>query len=154
MLQSEFTPAARAQLAQTAVVAKRRKNLTWEQIAEGSGHNVAFVTAAILGQHPPPAETAKLVGERLDLSADDIQLLQSVPVRDGVGIPSDPTLYRFHAMMQMYGPTLKALVHEKFGDGIISAINFRLDIQKIPDPEGGDRAVITLNGKFLPVKPY
>jgi len=95
-----------------------------------------------------------LVGERLDLSADDIQLLQSVPVRASVGIPSDPTLYRFHAMMQMYGPTLKALVHEKFGDGIISAINFRLDIQKVPDPEGGDRAVITLNGKFLPVKPY
>jgi cyanate lyase len=56
--------------------------------------------------------------------------------------------------MQMYGPTLRALVHEKFGDGIISAINFRLDIQKVPDPEGGDRAVITLNGKFLPVKPY
>jgi len=154
MLQSEFSPTARAQLAETAVAAKRRKNLTWAQIAEGVGLNLAFVTAAILGQHALPAKAAKLVGERLDLSDDDIQLLQSVPVRGGVGIPSDPTLYRFHGMMQMYGPTLKALVHEMFGDGIISAINFRLDIQKVPDPEGGDRAVITLNGKFLPVKPY
>jgi cyanate lyase len=85
---------------------------------------------------------------------DDVELLQSIPVRGGVGTPSDPTLYRFHSMMNIYGPTLKALVHEKFGDGIISAINFRLDIQKVADPEGGDRAVITLNGKFLPVKPY
>jgi hypothetical protein len=91
---------------------------------------------------------------RLDLSADDIQQLQNVPVRASVGIPTDPTLYRFHAMMQMYGPALKALAHEKFGDGIISAINFRLDIQKVPDSEGGDSAVITLNGKFQPVKPY
>lgn len=71
-MQSEFSPTARAQLAETAVVAKRHKNLTWEQIAEGSGLNVAFVTAAILGQHTLSAETAKLVGERLDLSADDI----------------------------------------------------------------------------------
>ncbi len=133
MLQSEFSPAARAQLAETAVVAKRRKNLTWEQIAEGSGLNVAFVTAAILGQHPLSAETAKLVGERLDLSADDIQLLQSVPVRASLGIPTDPTLYRFHAMMQMYGPTLKALVHEKFGDGIKVKMPNRDGF--IPDPE-------------------
>jgi cyanate lyase len=154
MLQSEVSPTARAQLAETAVAAKRRKNLTWEQIAEGSGLNVAFVTAAILGQHPLSAETAELVGKRLDLDANDVELLQSVPVRTGMGIPTDPTLFRFYSMMQMYGPTLKALVHEKFGDGIISAINFRLDIQKVADPEGGDRAVITLNGKFLPVKPY
>jgi cyanate lyase len=126
----------------------------WEQIAEGSGLSVTFVTTAILGQHPLPAETAKLVGERLHLSGDDVELLQSIPVRGGVGIPSDPTLYRFYSMMNIYGPTLKALVHEKFGDGIISAINFRLDIQKVADPEGGDRAVITLNGKFLPVKSY
>jgi cyanate lyase len=154
LLQSKFSPIPRAQLAETAVAAKRRKNRTWEQIAEGSGLSVTFVTAAILGQHPLPAETAKLVGERLDLSGDDVELLQSIPVRGGVGIPSDPTLYRFYSMMNIYGPTLKALVHEKFGDGIISAINFRLDIQKVADPEGGDRAVITLNGKFLPVKSY
>ncbi len=154
MLQSEFSPAARAQLAETAVVAKRRKGLTWEQVAQGSGLNVAFVTAAILGQHPLPVEAAKLVGERLGLDEDDISLLQSVPMRGRVEIPSDPTLYRFHEMMQVYGPTLKALVHEKLGDGIISAINFRMSIDKEADPDGGERAVITLNGKFLPVKPY
>jgi cyanate lyase len=153
-MQSEFNPTARAQLAEKAVVAKRRKKLTWDQIAQGTGLNVAFVTTAILGNHPLPAEAAQLVGERLDLGADDIELLQSVPVRGRVELPGDPTLYRFHEMMQVYGPTLKALVHEKFGDGIISAINFRMSIDKEADPDGGERAVITLNGKFLPVKPY
>lgn len=153
-MHTEFSPAARAALAETAVVAKRRKNLTWEKIAEGTGLNLAFVTAAILGQHPLPEDAAKLVGEKLDLSADEVLLLQSVPMRGRVEVPSDPTLYRFYEMMQVYGPTLKALVNEKLGDGIISAINFRMNIDKEADPDGGERAVITLNGKFLPVKPY
>ncbi|RML90044.1 Cyanate hydratase [Pseudomonas syringae pv. maculicola] len=69
-------------------------------------------------------------------------------------VSSDPTIYRFHEMVQVYGTTLKALVHEQFGDGIISAINFKLDIRKVEDPEGGERAVITLDGKFLPYKPF
>jgi cyanate lyase len=153
-MQSESNPAARAALAEKAVVAKRRKGLTWDQIAEGSSLDVAFVTTAILGNHPLPTAAAELVGQRLDLDADDISLLQSVPMRGRLEVPSDPTLYRFHEMMQVYGPTLKALVHERFGDGIISAINFRMSLDKESDPEGGDRAVITLNGKFLPVKPY
>ena len=69
-------------------------------------------------------------------------------------IPTDPTMYRFYEMLQVYGTTLKALVHEKFGDGIISAINFKLDVKKVADPEGGERAVITLDGKYLPTKPF
>ena len=68
--------------------------------------------------------------------------------------PTDPTIYRFHEIVQVYGPTLKALIHEEFGDGIISAINFRLNIEKVEDPEGGHRAVITLDGKYLPLKPF
>jgi cyanate lyase len=85
-----------------------------------------------------------------------VKLLQAVPVRGSIsgGIPTDPTIYRFYEMVQVYGTTLKALVHELFGDGIISAINFRLDIKKVDDPEGGSRAVITLDGKYLPTKPY
>jgi cyanate lyase len=79
-----------------------------------------------------------------------------VPLRGSIqnGVPTDPTIYRFYEMLQVYGTTLKALVHEKFGDGIISAINFKLDIQKVEDPEGGSRAVITLDGKYLPTKPF
>ena len=72
----------------------------------------------------------------------------------GAAPPTDPTIYRFYEMVQVYGTTLKALVHEKFGDGIISAINFRLNIEKVEDPDGGHRAVITLDGKYLPTKPW
>lgn len=83
-------------------------------------------------------------------------MLQAIPVRGSIpgGVPVDPTIYRFYEMIQIYGSTLKALVHEIFGDGIISAINFKMDIKKFDDPEGGSRAVITLNGKLLPTKPF
>jgi cyanate lyase len=82
-------------------------------------------------------------------------LLQSIPSRGSLqnAIPTDPTIYRFYEIVQVYGTTLKALVHELFGDGIISPINFRLDIMRVEDPEGGSRAVITLDGKFLPQNP-
>ncbi|WP_199912201.1 cyanase [Stenotrophomonas sp. ZAC14D2_NAIMI4_7] len=95
-------------------------------------------------------------GAKLDLDAEGVALLQSIPMRGsiGAGVPIDPTIYRFYEMLQVYGTTLKAMVHEKFGDGIISAINFKLDVQKVDDPEGGSRAVITLDGKYLPTKPF
>jgi cyanate lyase len=117
---------------------------------------VAYVTAALLGQHALPAAAAATVAERLDLSEADTRQLQAIPMRGSIpgGVPTDPTIYRFYEMVQVYGTTLKALVHEQFGDGIISAINFRLDVQKEIDPDGGERAVITLNGKFLPYKPF
>ena len=97
-----------------------------------------------------------MVADRLGLDAADARQLQAVPLRGSIpgGVPTDPTVYRFYEMVQIYGTTLKALVHEQFGDGIISAINFKLDIQKVADPDGGERAVITLDGKFLPNKPY
>lgn len=97
-----------------------------------------------------------MVGQKLDLDSDDVLLLQTIPVRGSIDdrIPTDPTMYRFYEMLQVYGTTLKALVHEKFGDGIISAINFRLDVKKVADPDGGERAVITLDGKYLPTKPF
>ncbi|EEZ1319412.1 TPA: cyanase, partial [Escherichia coli] len=99
---------------------------------------------------------ARLVGAKLDLDEDAILLLQMIPLRGCIDdrIPTDPTMYRFYEMLQVYGTTLKALVHEKFGDGIISAINFKLDVKKVADPEGGERAVITLDGKYLPTKPF
>ncbi|MEU1199812.1 cyanase [Streptomyces sp. NPDC005813] len=152
----QFDPAARQALANTAVEAKDRKDVTWQQIADAAGLSVAFVTAAVLGQHALPKQSAEAVAELLGLGQDAALQLQAIPTRGSIpgGIPTDPTIYRFYEMIQVYGTTLKALVHEQFGDGIISAINFKLDVKKVADPEGGERAVITLDGKYLPTKPF
>ncbi|MEU1287913.1 cyanase [Kitasatospora sp. NPDC005856] len=156
MVHAQFDPTARQTLAAAAVDAKIRKNLSWQRIAEASGLSVAFTTAAVLGQHALPKASAEAVAELLGLDEDAALLLQTVPTRGSIpgAIPTDPTIYRFHEMLQVYGTTLKALVHEEFGDGIISAINFKLDVKKVADPEGGERAVITLDGKYLPTKPF
>ncbi|MGY2237996.1 cyanase [Pseudomonas gingeri] len=156
MLQSQFAQTPRLALADTIIDAKQRLNLSWQDLTDGTSLSLAFVTAALLGQHPLPAEAAEVVCAKLGLDQDASRLLQSVPLRGSIpaGIPTDPTIYRFYEMIQVYGTTLKALVHEQFGDGIISAINFKLDIKKVEDPEGGSRAVITLDGKYLPTKPF
>ncbi|MFF8595350.1 cyanase [Streptomyces sp. NPDC015220] len=155
-MHAQFDPAARQALAVAAVEAKTRKDLSWQQLADAAGLSVAFTTAAVLGQHALPEPAAEAVGELLGLDADAVALLQTIPTRGSIpgGVPTDPTIYRFYEMLQVYGTTLKALVHEQFGDGIISAINFRLDVKKVADPEGGERAVITLDGKYLPTKPF
>jgi len=156
MLQSNVTQDARIELTSRVLAAKAIKDLSFAELAEGTGYRVAYVTAALLGQHALSKDAAETVAARLGLDAADVKQLQAVPLRGSIpgGVPTDPTVYRFYEMVQIYGTTLKALVHEQFGDGIISAINFRLDIKKVADPEGGERAVITLDGKFLPNKPY
>ncbi|PRC91788.1 cyanase [Solimicrobium silvestre] len=156
MQQSHAYQDSRLALTANVIAAKALKDLSWEQLSADTGLSIAYVTAALLGQHSLPKAAAELVCERLGLGAESARELQMIPLRGSIanGIPTDPTIYRFYEMIQIYGTTLKALVHEKFGDGIISAINFKLDIKKIDDPEGGSRAVITLDGKFLPNKPY
>src|SRR5471032_2593280 len=156
MQQSNVTQDSRQALTARVITAKALKDLSWAQLCEGTGLSVAYVTAALLGQHALPKDAALAVANHLGLDAADAAELQAIPLRGSIpgGIPTDPTIYRFYEMIHIYGTTLKALVHEQFGDGIISAINFRLDIKKEDDPEGGTRSVITLNGKFLPNKPY
>lgn len=156
MIQSQFTKGPREELTAAVIDAKARKDLSWQDLTDGTGLSVAFVTAALLGQHALPAEAANIVTGKLGLGADAVLLLQTIPLRGSIsgGMPTDPTIYRFYEMLQVYGTTLKALVHEQFGDGIISAINFKLDIKKVADPDGGERAVITLDGKYLPTKPF
>ncbi|MGO4303144.1 cyanase [Cupriavidus sp. RAF12] len=156
MTQSQYSPVPRLALSDIILDAKVRKDMSFAQINEGTGLSLAFVTAALLGQHPLPADAARVVADKLGLDEEATRLLQTIPVRGSIpgGVPTDPTIYRFYEMVQIYGSTLKALVHEMFGDGIISAINFKLDIKKVPDPEGGERAVITLDGKYLPTKPF
>ncbi|CPX00287.1 Probable cyanate hydratase (Cyanase) [Mycobacteroides abscessus] len=156
MVHAQFDPTSREELAIAAVEAKIAKDLSWQQIADAAGYSPAFVTAAVLGQHPLPPRAADTVAGLLGLGDDAALLLQTIPTRGSIpaGVPTDPTIYRFYEMLQVYGTTLKALIHEQFGDGIISAINFKLDVRKVPDPDGGYRAVITLDGKYLPTVPF
>jgi cyanate lyase len=137
--------------AQAVLAAKVRLGLTWAQIAEALGKPAVWTTAALLGQHPVPAAEAKTAGALLELSEDAILALQLQPTRGALdtAVPVDPTIYRFYEVIQVYGPAIKELIHEQFGDGIMSAINFRLDVSRVPDP-AGDRVVVTLDGKFLP----
>lgn len=156
MIHAQINREIRLSLADQILLIKAKKDLTFAQLADGTGLSEAFVTAALLGQHALPAAAARLIGEKLSLEEDAVLLLQTIPLRGSIDdrVPTDPTIYRFYEILQVYGTTLKMLVHEKFGDGIISAINFKLDVKKVADPEGGERAVITLDGKYLPTKPF
>ena len=156
MIHAQINRDIRLSLADQILLIKAKKDLTFAQLTDGTGLSEAFVTAALLGQHALPADAARLVGEKLSLDEDAVLLLQTIPLRGSIDdrVPTDPTIYRFYEILQVYGSTLKVLVHEKFGDGIISAINFKLDVKKVADPEGGERAVITLDGKYLPTKPF
>ena len=140
------------QAAEEVRAAKARTGVTWAQLAEAVQAPLAWTTAALLGQHPMSAEQANAAAKLLELESDDVvQALQLQPTRGALdaAVPVDPTIYRFYEVLQVYGPTIKELIHEQFGDGIMSAINFRLDVKRVPDP-AGDRVVVTLDGKFLP----
>jgi cyanate lyase len=131
--------------------AKARLGVTWAQLAEAVGRPVAWTTSALLGQQPMTAAQAEAAGSLLEPGQDVTLALQLQPTRGALesAVPTDPTIYRFYEVLQVYGPTIKELIHEQFGDGIMSAINFRLDVRREPDP-GGDRVIVTLEGKFLP----
>jgi cyanate lyase len=131
--------------------AKREKGLTFSQLAEKVGLPKVWTTAALLGQHPMSAEEAQAACDALGLGEEVAAALQEIPMRGSLdsGVPVDPTIYRIHEITQVYGTTIKALVHEEFGDGIMSAINFRMEVERVEHPEG-DRVRITYEGKFLP----
>ena len=131
--------------------AKRQEGLTFEAIAEKVGRHKAWMTAALLGQHPMSAEDAEQVVGILGLDQEVTAVLQEIPMRGSLDtdVPVDPTIYRLHEVIQVYGTTIKALIHEEFGDGIMSAINFGLNVERVEDPEG-DRVRIICEGKFLP----
>jgi cyanate lyase len=131
--------------------ARIEHGVSWARLAEVVDRPVVWTTAALMGQHPMTAEQAEAVAGLLGLGADVVTALQLQPMRGALdaAVPVDPTIYRLYEVLQVYGPAIKELIHEQFGDGIMSAINFRLDVERIPDP-AGDRVQITLNGKFLP----
>jgi cyanate lyase len=141
----------RNEITEQIVVARLAKGLTWQELADAIDRPVVWTTSALLGQHPIPAELGEVLIEMLGLDESVIPLLAAVPMRAALptAVPTDPTIYRFYEALQVYGPALKELIHEQFGDGIMSAINFSVDLQKKPHPSG-DRVVVTFDGKFLP----
>jgi cyanate lyase len=145
----------RAEATQKILERKREKGLTFEGIAKAVGRHKVWVTAALMGQATMSAEESQKAAAILGLGPDVTAALQEMPTKGSLGqtVPVDPLIYRFHEITQVYGTTIKAIIHEMFGDGIMSAIDFELDIQKKEDPKG-DRVVITMNGKFLPYKKW
>ena len=135
--------------------AKHAKGLTFEAIARAVGRHKVWVASALLGQSTMSAEEAGRAVEVLGLGPDVAAALQQIPSKGSVGrdVPVDPLIYRFHEITQVYGTTLKALIHEMFGDGIMSAIDFTMDVERVPDPKG-DRVRVTMEGKFLPYKKW
>jgi cyanate lyase len=146
----------RDELTRKVLSTKRAKRLTWKTVvAEIGGGSAVYLTAALMGQMKLRPEQAERVAELFDLSEDEKLLLQEVPYRGSLPtvVPTDPLIYRFYELVQVYGMTWKELIQEEFGDGIMSAIDFDMSIERQPDPKG-DRVKLTLSGKFLPYKEY
>lgn len=145
----------RQEATEKILAAKATKGLTFEAIAQAVGRHQVWVTAALHGQATMSTDEANKAARVLGLGPDVAAALQEIPSKGSLdsAVPVDPLLYRFHEITQVYGTTMKALIHEMFGDGIMSAIDFEIDIKKVEDPKG-DRVVVTYNGKFLPYRKW
>jgi cyanate lyase len=147
---------ARALLTEKIVRTKIEQDLTWSSLAEmADGLSKEYVTAALMGQMPLPGPAAEAIGKHLGLDDYEIKLLQQPPYRGSLPttVPTDPLIYRFYELISVYGTTFKELIHEEFGDGIMSAIDFKMDLGR-ENNNAGDRVSITMSGKFLPYKQY
>lgn len=134
---------------------KVSRGLTWTGVAEQVGQSKEWTTAACLGQMTLNEEQSKVLAEVFGLTEDERKWLKVVPYKGSLptAVPTDPLVYRWYEIVNVYGTTIKELIHEEFGDGIMSAIDFSMDISREPDPKG-DRVSVVLSGKFLPYKTY
>ncbi|HYH17068.1 MAG TPA: cyanase [Azospirillum sp.] len=135
---------------------KREKGLSWAQIAEAiGGYSPILITAALLGQMKLTKPQAEKAAELFGLSPVEAKMLNEVPYRGSIPAlpPTDPLIYRFYELVMVYGTTFKELIQEEFGDGIMSAIDFDMQMERLPNPKG-DRVKLTMSGKFLPYKYY
>jgi cyanate lyase len=134
---------------------KVSKGIKWEEVARKVKLSKEWTTAACLGQMTLDEKQAKIIGKIFGLNAEEIKWLQVVPYKGSLdtAVPTDPLIYRWYEIVNVYGTTIKELIHEEFGDGIMSAIDFSMDIDREADPKG-DRVKVTLSGKFLPYKTY
>jgi cyanate lyase len=142
-------------MTEAVLAAKSAKNLTWAAIAKAGGLSEVFTTSACLGENALDAPEAEKVATFLGLGPDIAKALTEFANKGEAAptIPKEPLQYRFQEIIYVYGSTMKALIEEKFGPGIMSAIDFTMDIEKVPDPKG-DRVKITMNGKFLGYKKW
>ena len=145
----------REDVTQLILAAKVSKGIKWHEVAAAVGLSKEWTTAACLGQMTFDKQQAEVVGELFDLPDEAVAWLQIVPYKGSLpsAVPVDPLIYRWYEVVNVYGTTIKELIHEEFGDGIMSAIDFSLDIQREQDPKG-DRVRVELSGKFLPYKAY
>jgi cyanate lyase len=142
-------------LGQKILRVKKTLGLSWADIAAKIGHAPVWTCAACLGQMSMTPGAAQQIAEILGLSAEDAATLAAIPYRGSLptAVPTDPLIYRFYELVSVYGTTWKELIHEEFGDGIMSAIDFDMTLERQPDPKG-DRVKITMSGKFLGYKRY
>ena len=145
----------RTDVTKKIVSVKVRKGMKWDAIARKIGESKEWVTAALLGQMQMTKKQAETAGKLFSLTDEEIAWLQIVPYKGSLptAVPTDPLIYRWYEIVNVYGTTIKELIHEEFGDGIMSAIDFKMDLQRELDPKG-DRVSITMSGKFLPYKTY
>ena len=134
---------------------KIKLGVKWSEVAKKVGESKEWTTAACLGQMQLTKKQAEIVGRVFDLPEEAVLILQTVPYKGSLptAVPTDPLIYRWYEIVNVYGTTIKELIHEEFGDGIMSAIDFKMDISREPDPKG-DRVKVTLSGKYLPYKTY
>jgi len=146
---------SRIDVTEKIITQKVAKGLKWADVAARVGLSKEWVTAACLGQMTLNDEQAGVIAEIFGLSDAEKKWLMVVPYKGSLptSVPTDPLIYRFYELVSVYGTTFKELIHEEFGDGIMSAIDFKMDLQREPDPKG-DRVSITMSGKFLPYKTY
>jgi cyanate lyase len=145
----------RNDITEKIVAAKVSKGISWQSVAEKIGQSKEWTTALCLGQMTASDEQARALGEIFGLSAEEQKWLKVVPYKGSLptSVPTDPLIYRWYEIVNVYGATIKELIHEEFGDGIMSAIDFSMDIKREADPKG-DRVNVVLSGKFLPYKTY
>lgn len=142
------------EMTETIILAKQSKGLSWEAIASDMGMGTVWVTSACLGKNSMPEEAATKLCQVLDLSDEVKTALMVFPTKTWEdAIPQDPLVYRLYEIVGVYGDTLKEVIQEKFGDGIMSAIDFTMEVDKVEDPKG-DRVLLAMNGKFLPYKAW
>jgi len=146
---------AKAELGRKILAIKQQRSLTWAQIAADLGYSPTWTCAACLGQMSMTPETAEKAARLFGLDAAETALLQAIPYRGSLpgAVPTDPLIYRFYELVMVYGTTWKELIQEEFGDGIMSAIDFDMTLERQPDQKG-DRVKVTMSGKFLPYKRY
>jgi len=146
---------SRLDVTEKIIATKVAQGIKWSDVAAKVGLSKEWVTAACLGQMTLTPQQAGVLGSVFGLSEAEQKWLQVVPYKGSLptAVPADPLIYRFYELVSVYGTTFKELIHEEFGDGIMSAIDFKMNLQREADPKG-DRVSITMSGKFLPYKTY